>query len=143
MAYFRGSTKDKLKIIIKQDDAIGHKADYEMYSKTLDESHLDLIAEPTRFVLVKDLPYEAQQNIADRQMGLSADGKAEVRMSFIMEEIRCALVDIENPPMIPEDQKLLFKKASDGFAAKELIAMLQSDGIVMQLYSTASFIIIE
>jgi tRNA U55 pseudouridine synthase TruB len=36
------------------------------------------------------------------QMGIGETGKAEVKFGFLMEEIRCSLVDIVNPENIPE-----------------------------------------
>ena len=52
-----------------------------------------------------------------------------------MEEIRLALVDVENPKDLPEIQRIVYKKASDGKTNHELIAQLETAGVVTELYT--------
>jgi hypothetical protein len=138
MAIRVGTTKETILVISKIDDAIPENLTSEAhgeYLKTLDESLLGLgNAIPTRFVLKKTLSFAAQKHIEDVKMGVNDEGKAEFKFGFMMETIRFALVGIENPPDMPPEQQLVFKKEADGFASRELIAYLNSAGIVQELF---------
>jgi hypothetical protein len=92
---------------------------------------LCLSGEPTRFVLDLHLSYAAQQLVSNQQVKIGEDGKPDFRMSFLMEDVRCALCDIENPVGI---DGVKFEKDHDGFASKELIAVLNSYGVVQTLF---------
>ena len=106
---------------------------YQRYLETLDESLLCLKPEsvPTRFVMRRILPYEAAHKIKSAQAGMNDEGKMEVRMGYIMEEVRASLVDVRDPGT----DALAFKRDSDGRASKELISLLESVGIVNELYA--------
>jgi hypothetical protein len=140
MAFKFSSTNDVIKVVSRKDTALPADLldeEFEQYQRTLDESYLRLTEEPTRFVLKKSLPFEAQQNITNQQIGISKEtGKAEMRFGFMLEEVRCALTDIENPASLPEADRLIFRRDThDRFAAKEIIAILNSEGIVSELYA--------
>lgn len=123
-------------VVCSKDSAIGiddeeRRAEvYAEYLSDLDEDRLQLTGEPTRFLLSKVLPYKAVKQIKNEQMAYS-DGKADVRLGFILEEVRAALVGVENPG-IPE---LAFKKDSDGLASRRLLETLEAAGIVNELYA--------
>lgn len=125
------------KLISSHDPAIncsveGDDSDYDRYLETLDESILQLSTEPTRFVVKKTLDYKAHKVVKGAQ--IEKDGKdMKVTTAFIMEQVRQSLVDIENPPGHQTD--LVFSRDSDGKASKELIADLESLGIVMEIYT--------
>jgi hypothetical protein len=138
MAIKTNSVADIFKVISRHDDAIPEDLtdeEFELYQATLDETHLRMASEPTRFVVRRTLSFTAQQEVTNQQVAIGRDGKPKVNFGFILEEIRCALIDIENPADLPEDQKLLFKRDADGFASKELIAKLNAIGIVSELYT--------
>jgi len=139
MAVLINKSNEALKVVLRRDDAIPEDITdevFEQYKKTLDESLLKLTKEPTRFVLRKQLPFGAQQSIANHQIAIGVGGKPTFQFGYMLEEIRCALMDIENPAYLTEDDKLTFKKAEDGFAAFELIAMLNTAGVVAELFAT-------
>ncbi len=50
-----------------------------------------------------------------------------------MAEIRLSLKDVKNPSDLSLDKHILFKRDSDGFASRDLIAGLQSHGVLMEL----------
>ena len=132
------TANETIKVVCRLDDAIPKDisdADFQLYQESLDESFLNLKAVPTRFVLRLNLPYAAQKTVTSEQIGVTADGKAEVRLGFMLEDVRCSLVDIENPPTVPEEDKLLYAKEGDGFASKELISRLHGAGIVTELFA--------
>jgi hypothetical protein len=135
------SQTHNIRVISRKDDAVPETLSdeqWEKYRDTLDEKLLGLISEPTRFVLKTHLPFAAQQHLASEQMHMGQDGKTEMRFGFILEEVRYALENIENPPGMEEDQKLVFAKDKDGYASKELVALLHCAGIVIELYAARS-----
>jgi hypothetical protein len=139
MAFLIEKSDKTIKVICRKDSAItADELAYDEYLKDLDESKLKLSGEPTRFELLKSLPYDAQQHIKSMQVSVEAPEKGKkvrpkFNMGYTMEEIRCALVDIKNPDIVPADQRIEFKRHSDGYAAKELIALLEDHGIVSDL----------
>jgi hypothetical protein len=138
MAIKFSSASDIFKVVSRHDDSIAEDLtdeEFDLYQQSLDESHLRLVGEPTRFIVRRTLSYGAQQEVTNQQVTVGKDGKPKVNFGFVLEEVRCALIDIENPSSLPEDQKLHFVKDIDGFASKELIAKLNSIGIVSEIYS--------
>lgn len=107
---------------------------YGQYLETLDESLLGLQSEPTRIVMRKVLPAAAQAEITNSQFTLE-DGEMKFRLgSAAKSEIQAAIVGIENPEGIPEDQKLVFKKASNGLCHDDIISLLGAAGVLMDLW---------
>lgn len=138
MAIKFNSASDIIKVISRHDDALPEdllEEEFDLYQTTLDESHLRLVGNPTRFVIRRTLSFGAQQAVTNQQLGIDSNGKPKMNFGFMLEEIRCALIDIENPEDLPEDQKLEFKKDVDGYASKDLIAKLNAIGIVSELYA--------
>lgn len=136
---FSFNVKDTVKIISSLDSSLDKSSPqfdekWDAYTKTLDESNLTFLPDllPTRFVLKTQLNYKGSQ-IIDNMKVRFENGQASPQLGFIIEEIRILLVDIENP-CIP----VVFKKESDGFASKELVAFLHSVGIVNELYAIKS-----
>ena len=133
MALILTQNDGNIKVISSKDSAVTCDIEtYKEYLTNLDESLLELNGEPTRFVLKKGLNYKEQQIIKDAQIKM--DGKEyQIRMSYMMDEMRLALIDIENPADLSEDQKIIFKKASDGKVSHEIVALLESAGILSEL----------
>jgi len=137
------SRTDTIKVIVKIDSAIqwpdsAEEADelWASYLKTNDESLLSFKEgeQPTRFVLRQVLNYDQLQKVKNQQMTMR-DGKMEIQMSFVMEEVRQALVDIENPESTPLADRIIFKKEGDGGASKDIMTGLDAIGAVMDLYT--------
>jgi len=57
------------------------------------------------------------------------DGKASVNISFIMDEVRCALLSMEGPG------SEAFKKDKDGYASMDIVNALYNAGVLMDLYN--------
>jgi hypothetical protein len=139
MAIKLSSPNEVLKVISRIDDSLTEDLtadEWASYLENYDETLLRFKAgmEPTRFVIKKTLSYAAQQSVANSQVGMTEDGKPQIKIGFILDEVRCALTAIENPASTPEDQRIIFVKEIDGMASKELIAMLNDAGIVQELY---------
>ena len=135
MALLINKNEGVIKVISSKDSSVNcdNKA-YEKYLDDLDESILELVGVPTRFVLKKTLNYKEQQLVKDAQV--KVEGKSvKVAISYMMEEIRIALIDIENPDDLQAEKKLEYKKGSDGKADPNLVSFLESCGIVTELYS--------
>lgn len=136
MAVRQLSEKGILKVVARCDDAIPqdlNDKEWEEYTKTLDEVHLRLESEPTRFCMRKSVTFEALKKIKNEQIGVS-EGKAVMQFGYSLEEVRCSLVDIENPKILPVEEHILFKKDADGFAHRDLIAELEPHGIINDLF---------
>lgn len=125
--------RSNIEVIASIDSAIGDKEAYEDYLVDLDESKLKLTGEPTRFIMRRVLPYAASEAIKKKQMSY-VRGEVEVNTAFIMEEVRCALIDIKNPPDVPEDKQLKWKRENDGYCSKSIIEILESVGVLQSLY---------
>lgn len=138
MALILSKNDGLIKVISSKDSSV--KCDeeaYKLYTETLDEDLLELDGEPTRFVMKRGLNYKEQQIVKDAQIQMKGK-EFSISLSYMMEEIRLALVDIENPADLPDTQKIMYKKASDGRTHHDLIAMLESAGIVAELFTARS-----
>lgn len=123
--------KKTLSIVVSKDSSIKNVAEetYEEYLRDLDESKLAFDGEPTRFLLKKTLPYRDTKRVMNSQLGLDEDNKPKVNMSFIMDEVRCALVGMEGPGA---DK---FSKDRDGYASQDIVNVLYNKGVLMDLYN--------
>lgn len=134
MALFLDVGRDSIEVISSKDESVTADADaYSKYLDTLDEALLCLKdgVEPTRFVLRKLLSYGMSQKIKTEQAGLNEHGKVEIRMGYILDDVRASLIDVKNPG----SDLLKFKRDSDGYASKELVALLEGAGIANELYA--------
>ena len=147
MALLLKTTDSVIKVISSKDASVQCSEDaYAEYLKNLDESLLELEegAEPTRFVLKASLSYKEHTAVKNAQINMEK-GKVGVSLKFMMEEIRQALVDIEEPDSVPVNQRIGFTKNADGKKnskehpdgkiSYETIAMLESAGVLTELYS--------
>lgn len=139
MAFFTELEEPQIKVIAFNDSAIEgtSREDYDEYLKNLDESWLTFVEGglPTRFVMRKVLPYKLSLKLKNAQVALK-DGELTPQLSFMNEEVRLALVDIENPAVPPEYEKFLtrFKKHGDGGASDEVMEKLETFGVISDLY---------
>lgn len=134
MAFSIESADAIVKVVVSKDTAVNCTDDeYEKYTETLDESLLNLEGDPTRFVLRKNLTYEASQKVMDAQATF-VKGKVEMKMSYVLEEVRAAWIGVENPPDLAKDKCIDWKRDNDGLANRQLVAGLQNAGVLMDLY---------
>ncbi len=140
MALALNLSKGTIDVVVQKDAAVTcTDEEYAQYVQSFakgigDEALLKLDGEPTRFTLKKQLGYDASLDVKDRQLGFE-DGKPKVRVSFVIEEVRYALVNIKNPPTVAPEATIEFSRDSDGYASKQLIEMLDQAGVVMDLYA--------
>lgn len=131
MAFNLDEGVDTLEVICSKDEAVTCDKDgFAEYLKTLDESHLKLdpAIAPTRFVLKKTLTYEEQRKIKNNQLGFK-DGDMQIRLAYIVDEIRFRLIDIKGG-----GSGITFKKDSDGYVAQTLAVKLDTYGVVKELH---------
>lgn len=123
-------TAETVSVIVSKDSSIKGVSEeaYEEYLKDLDEAKLQIEGEPTKFVMKLTLPYKDTKKIMNSQLGIE-DGQPKVNMSFIMDEVRCALVGMEGPG------SEAFKKDKDGYASMEVVNSLYNAGVLMDLYN--------
>ena len=134
MAFSIESADATVKVVVSKDSAVNCTDDeYEKYTETLDESFLNLDGDPTRFVLKKNLTYEASQKVMDAQAHF-VKGKVEMKMSYVLEEVRAAWIGVENPPDLAKEKCIIWKRENDGLANRQLVAGLQNSGVLMDLY---------
>jgi len=134
MAFSIESADTTIKVVVSKDTAVHcTEEEYEKYTESLDESLLHLEGDPTRFVLRKNLSYEASQKVMDAQASF-VKGKVQMNMSYVLEEVRASWVGVENPPDLSPDRCINWKRESDGLANKQLVAGLQNAGVLMDLY---------
>lgn len=138
MAFKIAKSKGIIKVITTFDDAVAEtttKEDWDSYHKGLDETFLTFIEgkQPTRFIFNTELSMKARKEITSEQMKV-VDGEQGIQLGFIFDDIRCSLIDIENPADIPAADHIEFKKDKDGFASKNLIASFP-DKLIFDLYA--------
>lgn len=134
MAFSIEAPDTTIKVVVSKDTAVNCSEDeYEKYTETLDESLLQLDGCPTRFILRKNLSYEASQKVMDAQASF-VKGKVQMNMSYVLEEVRAALIGVENPPDLSKDESIIWKRENDGLTNKQLVAGLQNAGVLMDLY---------
>lgn len=143
MAFFTDMDEGTIKVIAFKDVAIAgtEREAYDSYMKSLDESELDFVegGSPTRFVMRKIIPYKQSLKLKNATVAMK-DGVLTPQVAYVNEEVRLALVDIENPevPKTHEKHLLKFKKDGDGGAAHSIMESLDAFGVVMDLYQIRS-----
>ena len=139
MAFVLGATTDKVRVIVSKDSAVKcSDEEYSKYLETNDEALLNLEGSPTRWILAQNLDYKSHQILMNMQATVGAKGKMDFNIGYILEEVRMALVGVENAENLPLNQQIIFKKENDGYAQKELIAGLHSAGVLMDLHTARS-----
>lgn len=135
MALSLASQIGNIKVVSSKDSAVTcNDEEYQSYLEDLDESKLKLEGEPTRFVMKRVLSYKEQEAVKNSQVKVEK-GNVSITMGFMMQEVRQALVDIENPADADPATKIEYKRESDGKTSYDLIALLESAGICSELYA--------
>lgn len=131
-------TGGDLKVILQIDDSLDQvsEEEYEAYIASLDESCLRFKdgQKPTYFVMKKVLKYEMSGDIKNKQIKFNK-GQVDITPGTSMnEEVRVSLIDIEHPEG-SDPGELVFRKEKDGYASKELIALLDAYNQLTPLYN--------
>lgn len=140
---------ETIKVIVRADDSLvwpseeddpeGEQADetWSSYLKTLDESLLSFAEGklPTRFVLKKVLNYDQAQAVQNATTTMKKGGQVDIQSGYVFEEVRQALVDIENPDYLLLPDQIHFKRDSDGACSKEIMAGLVAINAHMDLFT--------
>lgn len=143
MSIILPSRTDVIKVVLRLDSAIiwpdsTEESDeiWATYLKTNDEKVLSFKEgeQPTRFVLRKVLNFDQYNKVQNKQM-VMVDGKMEVQISFINEDVRQSLIAIENPDYVPLCDQIIFKKENDGGASKDIMSGLNAISATMDLYT--------
>ncbi len=137
MAIVLPTKQDTFDVILSVDSALDvTEEEFQNYKETLNESLLKFKEgmQPTRFVMRQVIPFALAKKVQNSQT-TTVNGKIEIQMGFICEEVKASLVDIKNPADLPEEQHIKFEKDKDGSASERLIELLMSAGIVDQLYA--------
>ena len=123
----------KLRIVAFADPSVGcDEETYTRYLQGLDETLLELDGEPTRFVMRKFLDQREIAGVQDDMISFDADRNVRVKMSSNTEEVRRALVGIENPMDV--GGIVWAKDPGDRWADRDLVSKLAQLGIVANLY---------
>lgn len=137
MAIKLPSVSESIDVPLRVDDALAMTDEqYDKYLETLDNNLLQFQDGqiPTFFKLRKVLPLRLAEVVENKKVSIDKSGEVKANMAYVLEEVRVALVGIENPPGLPEDQKIEFKRDGDGGASTELVAQLNALGVVMDLW---------
>jgi len=135
MAFTLSDDKATIKVVVSKDSAVKcSEEEFKEYLTDLDETKLKLDGCPTRFVLRKTLDYKSHQ-ILMRSQAIVEKGQVTADISSILTEVRLHWIGVDNPPNLPLPQQIIFKKESDGYASKELVAQLHSYGVLLELQS--------
>jgi hypothetical protein len=137
MAVILNTKRETFDVILSVDSALDMtEEEFAVYRETIDESLLKFKEGefPTRFVMRKVLPFSLAKKVQNEQM-TTVNGQMQVQLSFMSEDVRASLVDIKNPPEVPEDQQIKFEKDKDGGASEKLMELLISAGVVQELYA--------
>ena len=123
-------TEKTVSVIVSKDSSIKGVSDevYEQYLKDLDEAKLPISGPSTKFIMKRTLPYKDTKRVMNSQVSFD-EGKASVNISFIMDEVRCALTGMEGPGSES------FKKDKDGYASMDIVNALYNGGVLMDLYN--------
>jgi hypothetical protein len=139
-------TTEFIEVPLRVDSALDMtKEEYEAFLKSgCDRELLKLHPgqTPIFFKLRKTLPYYLKLRVEDmkmevvkRKQGDQVTNELVPRMSFLCEEVRFSIVDIINPPELPEDHRFEFKRDSDGLCADEIMAKLMEQELHMDLWT--------
>lgn len=127
------SRDEKIKVVSRFDDAVTcNSEEYNEYLKSLDEGVLKLNGEPTRFEMRLVIQSRDVSKIDEMKMRM-VGGEMSPNLAYILEEVRCSLVGIENPKTAEEP--IEFKQDGSGGASKELMERLHAANVYMDLFT--------
>lgn len=137
-----------VEILSKTDDAIDmEKSEWEEYTKTLDEKHLVFVPDlqPTRFICNFEFNSDDAKKIKNHMLGgKDEDGKPTFAFGDWASEVtRRSLKDIQQPDYLKAEEKIEFKKDSVGFVGPKTMSLLERYGIVDEIFSHYSRLILQ
>jgi len=129
-----------IEFISKNDDALDlERSNIEEYEKTGDVIHLVFLAdkEPTKFICNFQLKANELANIKNSMLsGVDSDGKPNISLgSWTYRVVKYVLKDIQNPNYLNPEEKIVFKKDSQGYVHDELMVILDNTGIASEIFS--------
>jgi hypothetical protein len=136
MAILLPGKADTFRVAASVDSALDMtEEEYGLYTESLDESLLRIKEgqEVTWFVMRKVLPFGLAKKVQSDQSSYK-NGRMQMDLGYITEEVRCSLVDIINPPSVSEDEQIKYKRESDGGTSELLMEQLIAAGIYMDLF---------
>lgn len=136
-----------IEVITRGDDAIDEeKSNYDEYLKTGDPAKLVFVEgkQPTVFLCNFALKGRQAEIIKNSMIGSSDDeGNPKIAMgTWSFRVAKYVLKAITSPESVPADQQFLFKSDKDGFAHDDLIAELDRYGIVADIFSMYSNLVL-
>lgn len=136
MAIMLPGKADTFRVAISADSALDMTdEEYSLYTDSLDETLLRVKEgqELTWFVMRKVLPFGLAKKVQSEQSSYK-NGRMQMDLGYISEEVKCSLVDIINPASVSDDEKIVWKRGSDGSTSEDLMELLISAGIHMDLF---------
>jgi hypothetical protein len=137
MALILGDRDEIIKVISRKDGSVRCEEEfYDEYLKCLDESLLDLDpdVEPTRFVMKKILSHVDDIAVKNETVKVDMKGNPNIQLGFMQKAVQVALLRIEQPDSLSEDQKIKYKMISNKID-EETISWLDQVGVLKDLYS--------
>jgi len=133
--------KETFEVVVSADSALDMTdEEYAAYAKVYDKNLLKCNEGqfPHIFVMRRVLPNNLATKLQSHIKYKPSKGTEGVDVDFfayIREEVRCALVNVINPPdCLPEDL-IEYVAAADGGACEDLVAQLAEAGAVMDLFN--------
>lgn len=136
MALILGNRDSLIKVISSKDTAVTCDDEaFEEYLKTLDEDLLGLVpgVEPTRFVMKKVLSQKDDIAVKNETVSVDTKGNTIFKLGFMQKTIQMALVRIEQPSTLAEEDKIN-PKIEHGKVDSETISWLDQVGVLNELY---------
>jgi hypothetical protein len=140
-----GSATQYIEVPLRADDALDMTSDeFSAYLESLDPELLKVKPGkfPILFKMRKTLPYHLYLKLENMKMDMVKKKEGDTitnemvpKMAWIAEEVRFSLVDIINPPNAAEDERVEFKRDSDGICSPEIMSELIARGAYMDLWS--------
>lgn len=129
-----------VEVISENDDALDlETSDFEEYKKTGDISHLKFIADktPTKFICNFALKSNEISSIKNSMIaGSDSEGKPVVTLgSWSFKVVKTCLKDIINPSDLLPEEKIVFKRDSQGYCHEDVLVVLDQLGILNEIFS--------
>ena len=128
-----------IEVVSQHDDAVDAEgSNWEEYKSTGDISKLKFIPgkQPTIFLCNFAMKGHEAASLKNSMLGGTDDeGKPQVAFgTWSFRAVKYCLKDIKNPDGMAEDTKLVFKKDEKGYAHDDLLATLESLGIINEIF---------
>lgn len=129
-----------VELVSVNDDAIDtENSNIEEYQKTGDLVHLKYLPDKAPTIFLMNFEHKGKEGAMVKNAML--EGKDENGAptftvgSWAYKIVKLTLKDIKNPPDLPEDCRLVYRKDDRGYAHDETIAKMDRYGIVEELFA--------